>query len=1291
MAIHNIKMWIILILTVGLPCMATAANVALGKPATQSSTFPGTSAYAALAVDGNTDGVYGHGSVTHTNFDSNPWWQVDLGSSIAIDSIVVWNRTDCCSDRLQDYWIFISDVPFTAGDTPASLVIRPGTVNIHQTSAPNPSTTIPLSPGIQGRYVRVQIQGNAYLSLAEVQVTGTAPGPLSDLTITNTHLGTFVKGQIGAMYTITVTNLGTGFTGGLVTVTDAVPVGLTPINISGSGWLCTQPSGPCTIADPLGPGASYSPITLTVNVDSNALSNLTPTATVSGGSDANPNNNTAPDFTTIATDLALGRPVSQSSTIVPNTGADKAVDGNTNGNYGVANSISHTNLEATPWWQVDLGSNATIGSIVIWNRTDCCGDRLSDFWVFVSNTPFSPAETPATLQNRPGTWSAHLTSAPNPYTSIPTPLLQGRYVRVQLNGANYLALAEVQVLGVPGPIQPDLVITKSHNGNFTQGQIGATYTITVSNYGNQATTGMVTVTESLPYGLTGASISGPGWACTQPSGPCTRNDSLAAASSYPALTLTVNVAPNAPSIVTNMAAVSGGGEPGPDSNDSAFDQTTITTPGGSTPTNLALSKPASQSSTAAADTTADKAVDGNLNGNYGAAHSISHTNFDANAWWQVDLGAVSTISSVVVWNRTDCCGDRLGDYWVFISNNPFLPTDTPATLQSRGDTWSSHQMTAPNPSTTITVPSIAGRYVRIQLNGTNYLSLAELQVIGVATAPAPDLTVAKSHVGNFAQGQFGATYTITVTNGGTLSTSGVVSVTDTLPSGLTASGIAGPGWACTQPGGPCTRSDALPAGSSYPPITLTVNVAPAALASVTNSVTVSGGGETNTTNNTATDPTTVTPAGVSTNLAVGRFAEQSSTASGNTPASKAVDGNTNGDYFAASSISHTNYNTNAWWQVDLGTQATIGSVVVWNRTDCCGDRLSDFWVFISPTPFGPTETPATLQFRANTWNAHLTSAPNPSTAIPVAAFVGRYVRIQLTGTNFLALAEVQVNGVAGAPLPDLTITKSHTGDFTRGQNGVTYTTTVTNAGIAPTGAMVTVTENVPAGLNAVSIGGSGWSCTQPSGPCSRNDALGAGLSYPPITLTANVDPAAPSVLTNTATVSGGGETDATNDTAADATTILPGGGPVNLASGKSANQSSTILANTGPEKAVDGNTSGNYPVTNSISHTNFNANAWWQVDLGASATLSSIVVWNRTDCCGDRLSDYWVFVSDLPFGLSDTPATLQNRANTWSIHQTSAPNPSTTIPTPTVRGRYVRVQLSGTNYLSLAEVQVMSQ
>jgi uncharacterized repeat protein (TIGR01451 family) len=131
----------------------------------------------------------------------------------------------------------------------------------------------------------------------------------------------------------------------------------------------------------------------------------------------------------------------------------------------------------------------------------------------------------------------------------------------------------------------------------------------------------------------------------------------------------------------------------------------------------------------------------------------------------------------------------------------------------------------------------------------------------VAVAGTPDLTVTKSHVGNFFQGQTGAQYTITVTNSGTASSSGTVALTDALPVVLTPVSISGGGWGCTQPSGPCTRSDALAAGNSYPVLTLTVNVATLSPPSVTNSVTVSGGGESNTANDTANDPTTILPAG----------------------------------------------------------------------------------------------------------------------------------------------------------------------------------------------------------------------------------------------------------------------------------------------------------------------------------------------------------------------------------------------------------------------------------------------
>jgi hypothetical protein len=122
---------------------------------------------------------------------------------------------------------------------------------------------------------------------------------------------------------------------------------------------------------------------------------------------------------------------------------------------------------------------------------------------------------------------------------------------------------------------PSLEITKSHTGNFTQGQQGATYTVTVSNGANAGpTTGTVTVTDTIPAGLTLASMAGTGWTCS--ANNCTRSDALAGGTSYPVITVTVNVASTATSPQVNMASVSGGGSAAPPA---ASDSTVITTSG----------------------------------------------------------------------------------------------------------------------------------------------------------------------------------------------------------------------------------------------------------------------------------------------------------------------------------------------------------------------------------------------------------------------------------------------------------------------------------------------------------------------------------------------------------------------------------------------------------------------------------------------------------------------------------------------------------------------------------------
>jgi mono/diheme cytochrome c family protein len=64
--------------------------------------------------------------------------------------------------------------------------------------------------------------------------------------------------------------------------------------------------------------------------------------------------------------------------------AERAIDGNTDGDFFKAKSTTHTRAEASPWWEVKLQETRPIERIVVWNRTDGgVGTRLANFHVQV--------------------------------------------------------------------------------------------------------------------------------------------------------------------------------------------------------------------------------------------------------------------------------------------------------------------------------------------------------------------------------------------------------------------------------------------------------------------------------------------------------------------------------------------------------------------------------------------------------------------------------------------------------------------------------------------------------------------------------------------------------------------------------------------------------------------------------------------------------------------------------------------------------------------------------------------
>ena len=83
-------------------CLLFAENLALGKPASQSSDYVhfGNQLNASFGNNDNTISVQ-HGGCAHTNFEMSPWWRVDLGGSHPVSKVYVLNRKGCCGERLN--------------------------------------------------------------------------------------------------------------------------------------------------------------------------------------------------------------------------------------------------------------------------------------------------------------------------------------------------------------------------------------------------------------------------------------------------------------------------------------------------------------------------------------------------------------------------------------------------------------------------------------------------------------------------------------------------------------------------------------------------------------------------------------------------------------------------------------------------------------------------------------------------------------------------------------------------------------------------------------------------------------------------------------------------------------------------------------------------------------------------------------------------------------------------------------------------------------------------------------
>ncbi|MEP5341603.1 MAG: T9SS type A sorting domain-containing protein [Algibacter sp.] len=149
-------------------------NIAINGVATQSVTTSTTvtNLEAARAIDGNTSGVWNQGnpSISHT-VGTNPWWQLDLQSDKEIGEIRIYNRAEN-RETLSNFTVTVTNTSGIEVFTKTYI------------EYPNPLLVIETG-SITGQIVKIQLNGEGTLSMAEVEIYGA-----------NDLLSTKTEGQI---------------------------------------------------------------------------------------------------------------------------------------------------------------------------------------------------------------------------------------------------------------------------------------------------------------------------------------------------------------------------------------------------------------------------------------------------------------------------------------------------------------------------------------------------------------------------------------------------------------------------------------------------------------------------------------------------------------------------------------------------------------------------------------------------------------------------------------------------------------------------------------------------------------------------------------------------------------------------------------------------------------------------------------------------------------------------------------------------------------------------------------
>ncbi|XP_067684253.1 uncharacterized protein [Haliotis asinina] len=324
---------------------ALLVNIAWKKPATMSSVFSNETP-ATNAVDGNTNSVYGKGSLMHTkNNEASAWWRVDLQTQIESPLVVIYFRTDFTLRR-NGVQVFTASVPsYTPWEGSLCHTVRDEGANI-------PDVLNTTCPG-KWRYLTVYTNTSndahgAILDFAEVEVW-------LDHECNNGTYGIDCNNSCKSRHCVTSSVQCHPLTG----------------QCAGGcqeGWMGQDCLQECT-SDMFGQNCSLR----CADRYCKGVSICPPNGACSNGCQPGWQlDNCTQDFWL---NMALNKPTKMSSLFIRTSTGRLGVDGDTTGVYR-AGTMMHTQLnETSAWWQVDLQTQVESALVVINFRTDYTARR----------------------------------------------------------------------------------------------------------------------------------------------------------------------------------------------------------------------------------------------------------------------------------------------------------------------------------------------------------------------------------------------------------------------------------------------------------------------------------------------------------------------------------------------------------------------------------------------------------------------------------------------------------------------------------------------------------------------------------------------------------------------------------------------------------------------------------------------------------------------------------------------------------------------------------------------------